>query len=65
MNAIVEEAILTTLREDESVQMRLLALDALAEHRVDRELIRETIQQEARPGNEALLVRLAEIPHQE
>jgi hypothetical protein len=36
-------------------------LDYLAAHRFDREQIREVIQEEARPGNEALLVRLAEF----
>ncbi|HKQ62470.1 MAG TPA: hypothetical protein VJS92_14360 [Candidatus Polarisedimenticolaceae bacterium] len=58
----VKEAVLATLRDDDSVQMRLLALDALAAHRVDRDLIRDVIHEGARPGDEALLVRLAEIP---
>jgi hypothetical protein len=57
----VAGAVLSTVRGDESVQMRLLALDYLAAHRFDREQIREVIQEEARPGNEALLVRLAEF----
>jgi hypothetical protein len=56
----IENAVLTTLREDESVQMRLLALDYLAAHRIDRDVIRETIRENQQPGNEALLVRLAE-----
>jgi hypothetical protein len=54
----VQSAVLATLRDDESVPMRLLALDYLAAHRVDRARIREVIEQ-GRPGDEALLVRLA------
>ena len=56
----VEAALLTTLREDESVQVRLLAIDYLAAHRVDRERIREHLQENPQPGDEALMVRLAE-----
>jgi hypothetical protein len=56
----VESAVLATLRDDDSVQMRLLALDSLAAHSVDRGRIREVIQEKVRPGNEALMVRLAE-----
>jgi hypothetical protein len=57
----VKSAVLATLREDDSVQMRLLALDSLAAHSVDRGRIREAIQEKARPGDEALLVRLAQV----
>jgi hypothetical protein len=56
----VEGAILATLRDDDSVQMRLLALEYLAVHHVDRERIRAVIEEEKRPGDEALMVRLAE-----
>jgi len=56
----IESALLKTLREDESVQMRLLALDYLAAHSIDRNVIRDTIRENQRPGNEALMVRLAE-----
>jgi hypothetical protein len=56
----VQEALLTTLREDESIQVRLLAIDYLAEHRVDRDRIRRLLQQNPQPGDEALMVRLAE-----
>ena len=56
----IESAVLKTLREDESVQMRLLALDYLAAHSIDRDVIRETIRENQRPGDEALMVRLAE-----
>jgi hypothetical protein len=56
----VETAVLATLRDDASVQMRLLALEYLAAHRVDRERIRAVIEEEKRPGDEALMVRLAE-----
>lgn len=57
----VEAAVLVTLREDESVQVRLLAIDYLAAHRVDRDRIRELLQENPRPGHEALMVRLAEF----
>jgi hypothetical protein len=56
----IESAVLATLREDESVQMRLLALDYLAAHSIDRDVIRETIRENQRPGDEALMVRLVE-----
>jgi hypothetical protein len=60
----VETAVLGTLRDDESVQMRLLALDHLAAERVDGERIRETIEKSRRPGDEALMVRLADYENQ-
>jgi hypothetical protein len=56
----VEAAVLATLRDDDSVQVRLLALDYLAPRSVDRERIRAVIEQKQRPGDEALMVRLAE-----
>lgn len=56
----VQAAVLATLRDDDSVQLRLLALDALAAGSFDRGRIRETIREHGRPGDEALLVRLAE-----
>ena len=55
----VESAVLKALRDDESVQMRLVALDYLASHSVDRERIREAIEDHQRPGDEALQVHLA------
>jgi hypothetical protein len=58
----VEAAVLATLRDDDSVQMRLLALESLAEHRVDRARIRDVIGEGENEGDEALLVRLAELP---
>ena len=60
----VERAVLVTLRDDESVQMRLLALDYLAAQSVDGDRIRETIERSERPGDEALMVRLAEYENQ-
>ena len=57
----VQTAVLATLRDDESVQMRLLALDALAAHSVDRRRLREAIREKERPGDEALMVRLAQF----
>jgi hypothetical protein len=56
----VKAAVLTTLREDESVQVRLLAIDYLATHRIDRDRIRDLLQENPQPGDEALRVRLAE-----
>lgn len=55
----VEAAVLERLRVDESVQMRLLALDYLAGYSADHDRIREVIQESDRPGDEALKVRLA------
>jgi hypothetical protein len=60
----VTAAVLATLRDDESVQMRLLALDYLAAHSVDRDQIREVIEERERPGDEALMVRLTEYEKQ-
>ena len=60
----VTAAVLATLRDDDSVQMRLLALDHLAAHSVDRDRIREVIEERERPGHEALKVRLAEYEKQ-
>jgi hypothetical protein len=57
--AEVESAVLATLRDDEAVQMRLTALEYLAAHSVDRDRIREAIDQGERPGDEALKVQLA------
>jgi hypothetical protein len=56
----VESAVLQTLRDDESVQMRLLALDYLATHAVDRDRIRDAIEQSPQTGEGALEVRLSE-----
>jgi hypothetical protein len=56
----VESAVLAVLRDDQAVPMRLLALDALATHSVDRGRIRDAIRERPRPGDEALWVRLAE-----
>ena len=57
----VEAAILETLKDDESVQMRLLALDCLAKKPIDRGRIRSVIREGGRSGDEALLVRLAQL----
>ena len=58
----VQSALMTALREDPSVQVRLTTLDALVRDRVDHRRIRETIRQ--RPGDQALMVRLAELERQ-
>jgi hypothetical protein len=57
----VRSALIATLRDDPSVQVRLAALESLASHRVDPERIREAIRERPEPGNEALVVRLAEL----
>jgi len=56
----VESAVLQTLRDDDSVQMRLLALDYLTTHAVDRDRIRDAIEQSPQTGGGALEVRLSE-----
>lgn len=55
----VQAAVLDTLRHDESVQVRLRALEYLAAHSIDTGRIRQAIEENPRPGDEALLVRLA------
>jgi len=57
----VRSALIATLRDDPSVQVRLAALESLASHRVDPKRIREAIRERPEPGNEALVVRLAEL----
>ena len=57
----VRSAVIATLRDDPSVQVRLAALESLASHRVDPKRIREAIRERPEPGNEALVVRLAEL----
>jgi hypothetical protein len=56
----VETAVLDTLREDRSVQMRLLALDYLASRRVDHDLLRRAVQEAESETDATLLVRLAD-----
>jgi len=57
----VRSALIASLRDDPSVQVRLAALESLASHRVDPKRIREAIRERPEPGNEALVVRLAEL----
>ena len=57
----VRLALMAALRDDPSVQVRLAALESLASHRVDAREIREAIRERPAPGNEALIVRLAEL----
>lgn len=57
----VRSALMAALRDDPSVQVRLAALESLASHRVDRRQIREAIDVRPDSGNEALMVRLAEL----
>lgn len=56
----VQRAVIDALRDDESVQVRLLALEYLASHDTDPGRIREVLRERDRPGDEALIVRLAE-----
>jgi hypothetical protein len=57
----VRSALMSALRDDPSVQIRLAALESLTSHRVDHARIREAIRVRPAPGNEALMVRLAEL----
>jgi hypothetical protein len=57
----VQFALMAALRDDPSVQVRLAALESLSSHRVDHRRIREAIGVRQAPGNEPLMVRLAEI----
>jgi HEAT repeats len=57
----VRSALITALRDDPSVQVRLAALESLTSHRVDPRQIRDAIQERPEPGNEPLMVRLAEL----
>jgi hypothetical protein len=56
----VKSAVLTTLTEDESVQMRLLALDYLASRDNDHDWIRRVLEERESGADPTLLVRLAE-----
>jgi hypothetical protein len=57
----VRSALITALRDDPSVQVRLAALESLTSHRVDPRRIRDAIRERPEPGNEPLMVRLAEL----
>jgi hypothetical protein len=57
----VRSALIATLRDDPSVQVRLAALESLTAHRVDHRQLREAIEVRPGPGNEPLMVRLAEV----
>lgn len=60
----VRSALMAVLRDDPSVQVRLAALESLASHRVDHRQVRDAIRERPGSGNEALMVRLAEIERQ-
>jgi hypothetical protein len=60
-DATVREALLVTLREDVAVQMRLLALEALAEHRISRETIERTIREAGLQSDPAVLQRAEQL----
>ena len=60
----VRSAMMGVLRDDPSVQVRLAALESLASHRVDPHRIRDAIRERPESGNEALMVRLAELERQ-
>jgi hypothetical protein len=57
----VRSALMAALRDDPSVQVRLAALESLTSHRVDHRKLREAIGVRKAPGNEPLMVRLAEL----
>jgi len=56
----VQSAVMGALRDDPAVQVRLLALESLASHRVDHARIRDAIRGGERTGDAALMVRLAD-----
>jgi hypothetical protein len=56
----IETAVLQSLREDGAVQIRLEALDYLAEQRVDPDALRRAIEHGDDRANAALMVRLTE-----
>lgn len=57
----VQEALLQTLRKDEAVQMRLLALEHLAGRRVNPETIRQTIKEGELESDVAVLQHAVEL----
>jgi hypothetical protein len=63
-DAEVQENLMSALRDDPSVQVRLAALELLVSQRVEHRRIREAIGEREQPGGEALMVRLAELERQ-
>ncbi len=63
-DATIQKALLTTLQKDEAVQMRLLALDYLADQRVDPETIRQTITETELEGDVAVMRHALELRNQ-
>jgi hypothetical protein len=57
----VQEALLKTLRKDEAVQMRLLALEYLARRRVNLETLRRTIEESDLESDVAVLQHAVEL----
>lgn len=57
----VQDALMTTLRRDESVQMRLLALERLAENRVRIETLRRVIDESNMESNPAVMQHAIEL----
>ena len=57
----VRSVMMAALRDDPSVQVRLAALECLTSHRVDHRQIRDAIRAQPSSGDEALMVRLAQL----
>jgi len=57
----VRSALMAALRDDPSVQVRLASLELLASRPIDHGRIREAIRENERPGDQALMVRLADL----
>jgi hypothetical protein len=57
----VSSALMAALRDDPSVQVRLVALESLVSHRIEHGRIREAIRENESPGDQALMVRLADL----
>jgi hypothetical protein len=54
----VEKTFLNVLREDESVKMRLMAIDYLTKHQVSPDSLRLSISESKAPGSPAVMMRV-------
>jgi hypothetical protein len=57
----MQQALLTTLRQDQSVQMRLLALERLADKQVQMEILRQVIGEANLESNPAVMQHAIEL----
>ena len=54
-DAAIQEALLETLQKDQSVQLRLMALESLAGHEVDPQAIQMAIREAGQESDPAVL----------